>query len=226
MHYWWWIGALCVVLCGSSCFEIREEIDLQEDGSGYITLTLDFAQSKEQLREYWAAGQINGYRLPSEQDIHNLFRIVRNSIELTKGMGEASYTLDFDNFVGSVRAHFPDIHTLNEALTAVSQNLDWLYVPTFNQANYDFQGNEFHRCYPLAEPVTDFSYNDLPFMARFMLETTRLVGIYRFSQPIRQVSNPRAEIAPSQKAVRIELLLSELVQGQSTLDNCIILEPK
>ncbi len=213
-------------LLWSGCFEIKEEVTLHADGSGTLVLTLDFRESKDQLREYWAAGQINGYRLPSEQDIHNLFRIVRNSMQLTKGMGQVSYSLDFDNFVGKVQAEFPDVATLNRALTAITKNLDWLYVPTIEAPQYDWTGREFKRYYPFPEPPDDFDYAQLPLMGRYVLETARVVGVYRFDLPVQEASHPAATVSPSRHAVRVELTLAELARRQATLENTVRLAPR
>ncbi len=210
-------------LLWSSCFEIREEVTLHADGSGTIVLTLDFSESKDQVREYWAAGNVNGYRLPGEQDIHNLFRIIRNSMQLSGGMTDVSYSLDFDNFTGRVQATFPDVATLNRALTAVTRNLDWLYVPTIEADQFEWSGGTFRRNFPFPEPPEDFDYDTLPMMTRYLLETARVVGIYRFDQQVQRATNPRAEVAANGKAVRIQLSLAELARREATLENDISL---
>lgn len=215
------LGLLAFILSG--CFEIREEVNLHADGSGTIVLTLDFSESKDQVREYWAAGNVNGYRLPAEEDFHNLFRIIRNSMQLSGGMTDVSYSLDFDNFTGQVRASFPDVATLNRALTAVTRNLDWLYVPPIEGDNFAWTGTTFKRLYPFPEPPEDFDYDKLPLMTRYLLETARVVGIYRFDQQVRRATNPHAELSANGKAVMVRLPLAELARRQTTLENDILL---
>lgn len=206
-------------LLWAGCFEIKEEVTMHADGSGTIVLTIDFGESKDQVREYWAAGNINGYRLPREEDIHNLFRIIRNSMQLSGGMTDVSYALDFENFTGKVQASFPDVATLNRALTAVTRNLDWLYVPTIEAPNFEWTGTTFRRLFPFPDPPDDFNYDKLPMMTRYMLESARVVGIYRFDQQVRGVSNPHAQVAANHRAVMVQLSLAELARRAASLEN-------
>ena len=58
-----------LILSLSSCFDVVEEIKMNNDGSGELKLTIDLSQSKSNLANYMKAGEINGVEIPTKDEV-------------------------------------------------------------------------------------------------------------------------------------------------------------
>ena len=57
-----------VLLC-TSCFELVEELTLNENGSGEYEFTANLSQSKTKLKSIMLMDKVNGYEVPSQEKI-------------------------------------------------------------------------------------------------------------------------------------------------------------
>ncbi|HIC30718.1 MAG TPA: hypothetical protein EYO76_02255, partial [Flavobacteriaceae bacterium] len=97
----------------SSCFEVIEEVDLNSDGSGSITFTLNMSQSKSKLASIMLLDSVNGVKVPSRKDIQNGINDVVEELKKAKGISNIKKTEDYENFIFSVKCDFRDIENIN-----------------------------------------------------------------------------------------------------------------
>ena len=58
-------------------------------------------------------------------------------------------------------------------------------------------------------------------VVRYLMESAKVVSIYRFEDSVKNVSNSKAKISPSNKSVMLEGNIAEFATGKKTLENHI-----
>jgi hypothetical protein len=202
----------------TGCFEVREEVDLYADGSGRVTLTLNLSESKANVANYMRLGSFNGQEVPTRQEIAEEIALMKKTLAACKGMSEVRSYSDFNNFIFSLSARFDKVENLNAAINKLAAvNAGKQQVQPFQ--NFGYASRVFRRHFEY--PLELIDYQGLTTMQRYMLESARMVSVYRFEQPIKDFSNPRAQMAPNKRAIKLESTLGGLLNGSATLANAI-----
>ena len=211
------LSAIAFLLSG--CFEVREEIDLKADGSGRVTFTLNMSESKGNLANYMKVGSVNGKKTPTRQEIEAEIIRFRKVFAASKGISEVRTSSNFDDFIFSVSALFDNVQNLNAAINQMAASVDPAAKTAARMRNYGHSGGAFTRYFEY--PVEPLEYEGLTKVQQYMLESARVVSIYRFQQPIREYSNRQARIAPNRRAIKLELTLGALLKGTGAMTNSI-----
>lgn len=211
-----------VALSFSSCFEIREEVDLEENGSGKITLTIDFRESRSTVAAIFESGEVQGQTLPGQEDIRALFSDWAQQLREVPGISAVSPLVDFRNFVFSLSVEFEHIDSLNRAIHILSAAVDKEFPLVQPSGNvFAWEKKNFRQLFPFDwKPLSSEQFNQMAQIERYMLETARLIQIFRFDRPVQSHSNTQsALVAPSGKAVRIDYSLADLLTGKVFPEN-------
>lgn len=202
----------------TGCFEVREEVDLYADGSGRVSFTLNLTESKSNVANYMRLGTFNGQEVPTREEIEEEIALMKKTLAACKGISEVRSYADFTNFVFSLSARFDKVESLNAAVNKLAAvNAGKQQVQPFQ--NYGYASRIFRRHFEY--PLELIDYRGLTTMQRYMLESARMVSVYRFQQPIKAYSNPKAQMAPNKRAIKLELALGSLLNGSATLANSI-----
>ena len=211
---------IIIIFIFSSCFEIVEEVNLDEAGGGDFKLTVNLSKSKGQVKNLLALDTLRGRNVPSIEEIGiEIDKIVRE-LEEVEGVSEVSSVKNFDDFILSISYHFNDINTLNRSIQYVVEN-HTNNRPDLTQITfYNYQDNVFER-------KVDFDYSII--MKNFrsdlkILETSTYTSIYRFKVPVDYVSNSSTKVSKSGKAVMNKVRASQLIKDQSLIKNKIKLK--
>ena len=207
----------------TSCFEIREELDWNTDGSGKITLTLDFQESKNTVASYLESGEVQGQMVPGKDEIVRKLNILLTALEGIDGVSKVSKIVDFKKYVLSVSAVFADLQSLNKVVSLIGKEIgkDWP-IPAAKGEMFKIEQSVFYQLFPYPyKAIEEEAYQAMNPIHRFTLETARFVQIFRFDRPLRAISNATAQIAPSNKAVRIEHSLADLFTGSVIPESAI-----
>ena len=208
---------LVISLFLTSCFEVREEVNVGDDGAGDFSLVVNLSQSKDQVKKYLQAEETNG--VVKDKNVESIFKHIKTVMEGVKGMSNVVISSDYNDYVFSVKANFTNVEVLNTAITTVSKSLDYLYVEPINNKSFANKGNTFSRLFDY--PVDTKEFANLPGFAQFALQSAKVVSIYRFSKPIKDFSNKKAMVAPSGKAIKLETSVADLGRGLGTMANDI-----
>lgn len=211
--------ALSVVLLFSNCFELREEVNVKEDGTGDMKLIVNLSESKENVKKYLGSGDANGVAVPSQENIDKILNHVQVVVRGVKGLTNVEAKSDYNSYVFTISAQFDNVDAVNEAVTNVSKQLSYLFIPPLESKNFSYGNNSFVRHFDY--PISPEEYKDLPSMQRYVMESARAVSIYRFGKAIREYTNEKATLSPSGKAIMLEANLGELASGAATLENQI-----
>src|SRR3546814_567554 len=113
---------LCALF--SSCFQLIEEITLNTDGSGTLALTANLSQSRSKLASIMLLDSVNGYKVPSKQEVRKELEEVSNTLRSVQGISNVSHAVDFDNYILNIRFSFEDVANLNDITALIFDKLD------------------------------------------------------------------------------------------------------
>ena len=113
----------------SSCFELREELDFNKNGSGKYAVILDLSDSREVIKRQFSGS--GNFRNPFV-GMDSAFRKGAESLNGMKGISVAESISDTVNFVFGMRFNFADVGALNRAL---------------NETDKSTEAGDFHQIY-------------------------------------------------------------------------------
>ena len=201
----------------TSCFEIVEDVKVNDNGSGKMLVTLNLSESKETLKESMDAGEINGMTLPGEKELNLYLKQIEQIIESVDGMSNAAADANFNEFIFTFAADFTSVQAMNLAVNKLTKELSKGMISIDNK--YEYANGQFTRSFGSIINAAD--YEKLPMMQRFVLESARMVSIYTFSKPVKKLSNQNAKLSAGKKVVKFESTLSDIAKGTKSVENTI-----
>jgi len=211
-----------ILISFTSCFDVTEEVKMNADGSGELRLNIDLSQSKGNLAGYMNAGEINGVEIPTKAKIKSEIKKLKKALSKIKGISKVKAKSDFDEFVFEVTADFENMKALNKAINASVKTFNQTPFPLPRFKHFSFKENKFSRLFNYTdERFTQAEFDGMMSVVRYLMESAKVVSIYRFDKPVKSVSNSKAKISPSKKAVMLEGNISEFAIGKKTLENHI-----
>lgn len=203
----------------TSCFEIREEVNVNKDGTGDVKITVNLSENKEQVKKWLQVETPEGSDKPTEKNVESYFKHVRVILEGIDGISNIKSNNDYEDFIFTLTANFDKVDAVNEAVSEVTKQLSYLGAEHIDSKSYEYKPNQFKRLFDY--PIRPEDYKDVPVMVRYALEDAKVVSIYRFAQTITDYSNKNAVLSPSKKAIKLEQGLPALAQGTATMENII-----
>ena len=206
----------------SSCFDITEEVKMNTDGSGKLKLTINMSQSKANLKNYMNAGEINGVKIPTESELKQEIAKLKKKLANIKGISNIQTKTDFTEFIFEVSSDFSDAKALNKAINASVKVFNQTPFPLPKFKHFDISDNQFSRLFEYTnERLTKDEYDGLSSVVRYLMESAKIVSIYRFDEPVTKFSNKKAHLSPSKKAIKLEANIADFAKGIVTLENHI-----
>lgn len=213
--------AVLVLCCLSSCFQIIEEINLADNGSGTVNLTINLSSSKTKVASIMLLDSVNGYKVPSRQTIQKQMDEAVAFLKNSHGISNVKKKIDFENYIASVSFSFDQVSNINNMSREVLKKMKINAVSnssyTFNAANHIFQRNYVHT----KEAVVQ--YNKLKPEVKNVFKEATYTSIYRFATPIQETTNPLAKISKTKKAIMLNTGILGLINGKTDISNKIIL---
>lgn len=218
LAYLFLIPVLC--LC-SSCFQVVEEVNVANNGSGTVNLTFNLSSSKTKVASMMLLDSVNGYKVPSKQTIHKKMNEVVAYLKNSPGLSNVKKTVDLENYIVSVSFAFNQISNINNITQNVLKKLKVKggsnSTYTYNAAQNTFQRNYTHT----SEALTQ--YNKLKPDVKNIFKEATYTSIYRFEKTVASCSNPLAKVSKTKKAVMLNTDVLGLINGKTNISNKIIL---
>lgn len=213
---------LILVLCFfSSCFQIIEEVNVANNGSGTVNLTVNLSASKTKVASLMLLDSVNGYKVPSKQTIQKEMEEAVNYLKNSSGISNVKKTLDFDNYIATISFSFKNITNINH----VNQNvLKKMKIKAINNSSYSFNPETgiFYRRYTHTKEAL-IEYNKLKPEVKNVFKEANYTSIYRFEKPVASSSNPLSKVSKTRKAVMLNTGIMGLINGKTNIANQIIL---
>src|SRR5690606_25627247 len=108
----------------SSCFEITEEVNMKNNGSGDVLLTINLSESKDNLKAFWKMDKVEGVDVPQKMEIDADIAKVKKALSAVKGISNVKTTANYEEFIFTVSSSFDNVNTLNKGINAVVSELN------------------------------------------------------------------------------------------------------
>lgn len=212
----------CSLLLCTSCFEILEEINLNKDGTGRITVTANLSKSKSKLASVMLLDSVNGYKVPSKDDINLAIKNAIDHLGKTEGISNIEKSVDFDNYIFSISCDFKSVENVNSIFKELITKQNKREKTNFNTTNFSYNNanHQFKRHFRYDGSVKK-TFNSLKQEDKKVFNDASYTTIYRFKSPVKSVSNSASKISPNKKAVFLRVAAMSLISGEKTVENTI-----
>lgn len=219
------ISYICLIACVSfctSCFDILEEINLNKDGSGTMLVTLNMSKSKTKLASIMLLDSVNGYRVPSEDDMNEAMKDFVTHLEEREGISNIKKTKDFDNYIFTIACDFAQVDNINGIFRELIRKQNKNGGTRFTTKNFSFNSETktFQRDFTY-DPSIKKSFATLNKEDQKIFDEANYTCIYRFNETVKSVTNKDAKIAPNKKAVMLRIEAMSFISGEKSIQNKI-----
>jgi len=210
---------IAAILSFPSCFEIVEEVNLNEDGSGTFNFTINMSQSKLNINSLFLLDTINGKPMPKKEDLARAFDKVEKTLNEDKDISNVAVKKNWDDYIFSVSGNFVNVDALNKAINKINTlfNQTEKYDPVV-QDNYSFVNKIFTRLYNY-DLINE--YNSMPEKDKEVFDNAKYTAIYRFTSPVASFTNNNAMKSKNGKAIMLKVDVKDLITNNKTLKNSI-----
>lgn len=205
----------------TSCFDIIEEINLNRDGSGEITLTVNLSKSKTKLASIMMLDSINGHKVPGKNDIEHALDEAVYFLRDAEGISNITKSQDFENYIFSIQCHFKSVENIDGIIAELTKNLK--VKPLMVSFDYNASQKTFAKQYSHKPELTK-EFKSLKQDDQKVFHDASYVSISRFEQEVASTSNTNAKISKSKKAVMLRASAMDVINGNINLTNQIQLK--
>lgn len=206
-----------VITSLSSCFEIQEQVQMEKDGSGLLTLIVDISESANTLKTYMETAKLTGQNIPTQENITAMINILEEDLNTTDGMSNVKSFQDFDNYVFKIQGNFRDVTTLNAVMNKVTTDFTKGTLKGKEFDNFSETDNTFSRLFQY--PIDKLNYDKIPYMYQYIFESARFTNSYTFPDPITEYSNDTAVLSEDKKEIKLQQTLADILKGKGSLAN-------
>ena len=214
-----WIFSILFVFAYTSCFEIVEEVNLNEDGTGGFNFTINMSQSKIHINSLFLLDSVNGRPMPKIEDFENTIQRVESELKKDSALSNIVIKKNWEDYIFSISGDFSNVDALNKAIKDINKvfNTPRGYQVDLHD-NFKYQDKIFERLYSY-NLVND--YNAMPQKDKAVFKNAKYTTIYRFNSPIKNHSNPSALKSKSGKAIMLKVAVKDLITNKKTIENKI-----
>jgi|GEM_PF-1620009 len=116
----WILLIFAATLSLQSCFEIREVVTFQRDGSGTFSLSIDLSQVKQMIQGF--GQQENAANGSPFQNMEAEYDKTREKLEKVDGVSKMRFISENDGYVITTGFEFSDVAALNRGMDVVYEN--------------------------------------------------------------------------------------------------------
>ncbi len=214
----YFIPLLCFVFLFQSCFEVVEEVKMKDDGSGHFNFVINFSQSKTKINSVLKMDKVNGYDIPSKEEIKNEASRLEALAKSTTGISNVKTNIDLTNFIFVVDLDFQKITNLNAVFLKLknSKKID----PAITTDYFTFDNKKFVRSQKV--PVKAL-YDKLKKADKEIFENAKYTSVYKFESTIKSFSNKNAIASKNNKAIKLNGSVINVINGSEKIENTITL---
>ena len=214
----YFIPLLCFVFLFQSCFEVIEEVKMKDDGSGHFNFVINFSQSKTKINSVLKMDKINGYDIPSKDEIKKEASRLEELAQNTIGISNVKTNIDLTNYIFVVDLDFQKISNLNAVFLKLknSKKID----PTITTDYFTFGDKKFVRSQKV--PIKAL-YDKLKKTDKEVFENAKYTSVYKFDSTIKSFSNKNATPSKSKKAIKLNGSVINVINGSEKIENTITL---
>lgn len=213
------IYTLFISILFTSCFEIIEEVNLNQDGSGSFEYTLNMSQSRKEINSLRQLDSFRNYHIPTEDELNQSINEGLAILKTCDGISSVSLSRDYENYVFRLKFNFDTITNLNQAISKTFGGMAHRALPF--QASFDWNNTSYQRNSDFHESG---AFEDLSLQNRKVMSTSHYINIVRLPGEVKAVLNPRAKVSGNKKAVFLKSNILQLIKGNEAMQNTILMK--
>lgn len=214
----YFIPLFCFVFLFQSCFEVIEEVKMKDDGSGHFNFVINFSQSKTKINSILKMQKVNGYKIPSKEEIINEAAKLEELAQNTAGISNVKTNIDLTNYIFVVDLDFQKISHLNAVFLKLKNSKK--INPTIATDYFTFSDKKFVRSQKV--PIKAL-YDKLEKGDKEVFQTAKYTSVYKFDSTIKSFSNKNAIASKSKKAIKLNGSVINVINGNEKIENTITL---
>ncbi|WP_269224478.1 hypothetical protein [Flavobacterium sp. IMCC34518] len=214
----YFLPLLCFTILFQSCFEVIEEVKMKDDGSGHFNFVINFSQSKTKINSVLKMQKINGYTIPSKEEIKKEANKLEELAQNTTGISNVKTNIDLTNYIFVVDLDFQKITYLNAVFLKLkkSKKID----PSITTDYFSYNDKKFIRSQKV--PIKAL-YDKMEKADAVVFETAKYTSVYKFDSTIKSFSNKNATPSKSKKAIKLNSSVINVINGNEKIENTITL---
>jgi hypothetical protein len=212
------IPLLLFVFMFQSCFEVIEEVKMKDDGSGHFNFVINFSQSKTKINSVLKMQKINGHQIPTKEEIINEASKLETLAQNTEGISNVKTNIDLTNYIFTFNLDFQKINNLNTIFLKLKSNKK--IDPAIATDYFTFNNKKFIRSQKV--PVKAL-YDKLEKADKDVFQTAKYTSVYKFDSTIKSFSNKNATASKSNKAIKLNSSVINVINGSEKIENTITL---
>jgi hypothetical protein len=212
------IPLLLFVFMFQSCFEVIEEVKMKDDGSGHFNFVINLSQSKSKINSILKMQKINGHTIPSKEEIKNEASKVEWNAKNTVGISNVKTNIDLTNYIFTIDLDFQKISNLNAVFLKLKSNkkIDQTIATDY----FTYNDKKFIRSQKV--PIKAL-YDKLEKADKEIFQTAKYTSVYKFDSTIKSFSNKNATASKSNKAIKLNGSVIDVINGNEKIENTITL---
>ena len=214
----YFIPLLCFVFLFQSCFEVIEEVKMKDDGSGHFNFVINFSQSKSKINSVLKMQKINGHKIPTQEEIKNEASKLEALAQNTSGISNVKTTIDLTNYIFTIDLDFQKISNLNVVFLKLKNSKK--IEPIISSDYFSFNDKKFVRSQKI--PIKAL-YDKLEKSDKEVFQTATYTSVYKFDSTIKSFSNKNATTSKSNKAIKLNGSVINVINGNEKIENTITL---
>ncbi|NRT14540.1 hypothetical protein HNP99_000880 [Flavobacterium sp. 28A] len=194
----------------TSCFKITERIKHHNDESGEYTLTIDFSQSWFKTKSAIFLEEVNGVKIPNEQEITQKLADFKRKAATIDGISNVRTTTNFDDFIFIINLDYKNLEALNAVMNSINnQKQQTNFLP--NKSG----GFVRNTNYPIPKKLGQDPNKKAD------LQAATITAIYSFDKNIQSVGNSRSKLSKNQKTIFLKQNVYDVLQYPLLMNNSI-----
>lgn len=195
-----------------------EEVKMKDDGSGHFNFVLNFSQSKSKINSILKMQKVNGYKVPTKEEIINEASKLENLAQNTAGISNVKTNIDLTNYIFAIDLDFQKISNLNAVFLKLKNSKK---ISTSIATDYfSFGDKKFVRSQKV--PIKTL-YDKLEKTDKEIFQTAKYTSVYKFDSTIKSFSNQSAAVSKSKKAIKLNGSVLNVINGNEKIENIITL---
>ncbi|TAE47637.1 MAG: hypothetical protein EAZ89_17345 [Bacteroidetes bacterium] len=208
-------AALLLVCTG--CFDIKEEITLQKNGSGTYVMSVDMTGLMSMM-ESMGGGATEGVPDPMHA-MDSTMEVQAEAMRGLKGVSKVSHKRE--GYVITYSYDFENFDALNEA-SELNNAGGGMGTESFTQGvKYNWTSKSFERVTPDIQALLgeqDEETKSAMDMMKMFLGEAKFTLIYHLPGPAKKVSSKTAQISGDKRTVTQEMKLLDMMEGNESGD--------
>jgi hypothetical protein len=228
-----WIVGYCLILFSLfSCFEIKENITLKNDGSGTYSFLMDlsqikplFAMSRDLSRSFNDPTSKLKTNASSPNPLLQMkvkFDALQQSLESVEGISNYKTVCDTNSYVIGATYSFKNIESLNQSINVLRSSTDNPSASAITHYTYDSKHFSKINDISKSDITGPSSKNDS--LTTELFKTARYTLTCSFEKKIKDISNPLYFISADGKTLFYSGSLLDIMNQKNNIGNEIVLQ--